>query len=70
MICSLDRHSFGMCSVKKANSFLGLSKYIVMMFPPREIIEHYSTKIHKILFDSNVNRTVLDIIVDGRINRS
>ena len=30
---------------KEANSFIGLSQYIVMMFPPREITGHYNTKI-------------------------
>ena len=55
----MDRHSFGECSTKKANSFIGLSQYIIMMFPPREIIGHYNTKILIILFDSN--RTVFDI---------
>ena len=56
----MDRHTFGKSSTKEANSFIGLSQYIAMMFPPREIIGHYETKILRILFDSN--RTVLDII--------
>ena len=56
----MDRHSFGKCSTKKANNFIGLSQNIVMMFPPREIIGNYNTEILIILFDSN--KTVFDII--------